>query len=165
MGYQFVQPHFVSITLYPITGLYEKRNYNMSNSLTTIFAPNIAIAQDKVLDFLNQNKSQMNATLNNQKTNIVTSVATGITGGAVGGAISGNATAAIGAVGGALLGAIKGAVSLTNTRKSQQALLTDLANQPSSVTESNGDSSYKLMNCHRAITEVNHISEIDKYKI
>lgn len=179
-GYQFVQPHLVSLMQMPAGGLYEQTSYSASTVLSSFFSPNQQTATDAQAQFLISNRSQMNTSLNNQKQNsIVGGVqggASNILGGIAAGAIAGSAVpgigTAIGAVGGAIggisnaiFGGIKSSNQYTQMKAMQEAKLQDLANTPNASSDPVTESTFKLLNSYNGFYKVIDIVDIDKNKI
>jgi len=148
MGYQFVQPHFASLIIAPISGLYENQNIALESGYNLFYSPSQSTSENLLESFLLQNSSQMNTGINNTRRS---AIANGLT----------NIFNPIGLLG----SAIGGFTSVANARASYEAIKEDLSRQSDNETIPVSESTYKLSNGFNAYFKQIEPNEIDKEKL
>lgn len=159
-GYQFLQPHITYLLQYAVSGLYAEYNAKSINiALNTMYAPQLQVIQNQLQQFIVNNQSQMNASLNNAKRSAITNA---VIGGVAGAATSSNPAGA--AVGGAV-GFVKSQIDVVNLKMSQEALIEDLGRSATTLNDHSTESSFKMGPSVEGIYKFNTISDIDKRKV
>lgn len=163
-GYQFVSLSYVGLMQYVRRGLYSEYNNDIINSgLLTSFSPWLSFSSSVEELYLSQNASQMNSTLNNKQNSWGANLATGGIA-TIGATVINPALGLLTAIG-TFGSAIKGWADYDNLKRSQAAKLKDLSNSPTNFHDMSSSNNFKFVSSENGNYNLNHISEIDKYKI